>query len=108
MYSFVVDADGDEFNVTVINGLPDGATLESNGGGGEYTFRWMLLGANDAVPVTFLTTDAGGAAAMLSPQVQVCACVNGMCTLGGILNLTTPLIILNCICEGELASHTPD
>ena len=106
MYSFMVEADGDEFNVTVINGLPDGATLEQVGGEGVYIFRWTLQNASDAIPITFLAMNAAGAAAMLSPQVQVCACVNGMCTLDGILDLSTPLVTLNCICEGELAQST--
>ena len=67
------------------------------------TFCWMLRSANDAIPVTFLTVDAGGAAAMLSPWVAgMCLCqwnVHTRC----ILNLNTPFVMLNCIGEGEVA-----
>ena len=54
--------------------------------------------------MTFLAVDDAGAAATLTPQLQVCGCVNGgSCTLDGVFDLaTTTSVIANCICpEGE-------
>ena len=102
VYIFTVKDDRDNFTVTVAGGLPDGATLEDNGAG-RYTFRWLLQTAEN-ISVSFLAVDGGGAAATLTPQVQVCGCVNGgMCTLDGVFNLATATsVIANCICpEGQ-------
>ena len=102
IYIFTVEDEGDNFTVTVAGGLPEGASLENNGAG-SYIFRWVPQTA-DNISVTFLAVDTAGAAATLTPQVQVCGCVNGgICSLDGIFDLVTATsVIANCICpEGK-------
>ena len=99
VYTFTVVDQGD-FTVGVVEGLPQGATLEDNGGG-EYTFRWTLVNTTIINPLGFQAIDGEGAASLLSPQLDMCLCANGgECTLDGVLNTALPVVIMNCYCPG--------
>ena len=101
-YQLRVEDEGDELDVSVEGGLPDGATLTDNGGG-DYSFRWTPAEAIE-YPLTFVAVDGEGASAKLKPQVQVCGCVNGgECTLDGIFNLVmASSVVMNCDCPEGL------
>ena len=105
IYAFTVVDEGN-FTVEVVEGLPQGATLEDNGGG-EYTFRWTLTNTSGSFnPLSFQAVDGEGAASLLSPQLEACLCANGgECTLDGVLDTALPVVILNCNCpEGEFGT----
>ena len=87
----------------VVEGLPQGATLEDNGGG-EYTFRWTLTNTSGSInPLSFMAVDGEGAVSLLSPQLEACLCANGgECTLDGVLDTALSVVIMNWYCtEGE-------
>lgn len=103
IYNFTV-VDGEySFTVEVVGGLPVGAALEDRGGG-MYYFIWNLASVEDVQSAEFLACNTEGACSMLMPQLEVCACMNeGNCSLDGVLNTTTPVVLLNCFCpDGEL------
>ena len=105
VYAFTVVDEGN-FTVEVVEGLPQGATLEDNGGG-EYTFRWTLTSTSGSInPLSFQAVDGEGAASLLSPQLEACLCANGgECTLDGVLDTALPVVIMNCNCpEGEFGT----
>ena len=97
IYSLSVsDPDGDNFTLTPMNELPDDPKLEQTGE--EYLFVWTLLEITN-VTLTFVVTDSKGAATLLSPTVELCACVNdGNCTRDGLL-VNSPTIVMNCRCS---------
>ena len=52
--------------------------------------------------VSFTATDTLNASSLLDPQVLVCACNSGNCTLDGLLDRDSDPLIMNCLCsEGE-------
>ncbi len=94
--------DGDSFSADVAGGVPLGASL-SNEGGGAYVFTWSPASVADVRAINFLITDSGNAVTLLNPQLEVCPCGDdGECTIETVLDRTTPIIIMGCICsEGE-------
>ena len=93
----VSDPDGDNFNLTLTNKLPDNPAIEKRENG-EYLFRWTLLQITNMI-LTFIVTDSKGASATFSPTVELCACVNeGNCTLDGLLT-SNSTIVMGCHCH---------
>ena len=99
IYSLSVsDPNGDNLTLTLMNELPDSPKLEQTAAGEEYLFVWTLLEITN-VTLTFVATDSKGAAALFSPTVELCACVNnGNCTRDGLL-VDSPTIVMNCHCS---------
>lgn len=100
VYTFKV-TDTDALTVEIEGGVPAGSFLLDDGNG-LYTFTWTP----EMIPtrgITFIVTDEGGASAVLSPLVQVCACFNGgQCTLEGVSATLEPIQTLTCLCtEGN-------
>ena len=100
-YQFVAN-DSDTFNLTVLGDL-GGALEQGMDGMHSYTLK---LSAITNSTVSFAAKDTLNASSLLNPQVYVCACENGNCTLEGVLNRNDDPLIMNCICpEGTLVSH---
>ena len=93
--------EGDNFTVSVVGGLPVGASLEETGEG-LYLFTWTLQAViNDSL--IFQAVDSAGASSQLNPQLQICGCVNeGQCTLDGVLDTKLPVIVFKCTCPEGL------
>ena len=93
VYRFMA-TDTDEFTVTHQGDLPN--TLV-NSTSGMYSFT-----VNDSAvtntTVSFVAKDSLNASSLLNPQVLVCACQNGNCTLEGVLNRDADPLIMNCVC----------
>jgi hypothetical protein len=55
-------------------------------------------------PLAFVANDSQGASSIFTPNVEVCACVNGgNCTKDGLLS-SDATIVLNCVCpEGNVS-----
>ncbi len=108
VYTFTVVDKEYSFVVEVVGGLPEGAALERDEKG-MYIFRWNLDSVSNAQTVAFQARNSEGAASLLSPQLEVCACVGGgNCTLDGVLNTTAAFIVMNCDCpNGELLDSLP-
>ena len=83
VYQFTVNDDaGDNFTVEVVGGLPPSSSLTDDGEG-SYTFRWTLQEPTTD-ELSFAAVDSEGAASLLTPTVEVCACKNGgNCTILG-------------------------
>ncbi len=105
IYTFTVVDSAHPFTVEVLKELPAGAVLEEEQG--MYTFRWTLDSVTDIQAVAFQAKNSEGAASLLSPRLEVCACVNeGNCTLDGVLNTTVAVIVMNCDCpNGALSAE---
>ena len=91
-YEFMV-TDTNEFNVTAFGGI---GSLNRNGA--MYT---LTVHENDTslnTTVSFVARDSLNASSMLNPQVLVCACQNGNCTLEEVLNRDADPLIMNCVC----------
>ena len=98
-----VTDDRNQFNVSLIGGLPANATLSSSTEDStEVVFKWF---SQDIVNITltFEAKDDFEAVSVHNVQVQVCACENGgNCTTEGLLSITGSTLILNCQCpEGR-------
>ena len=66
---------------------------------GVFIFRITLPAADSGFTLDITATDDEGASSLFSPQVQICACLNGgNCTIDGILNPTADPLLLRCIC----------
>ena len=92
----VTDPDGDNFTLTIMNDLPNDPKLEQTGE--EHLFIWTLPEITN-VTISFVAVDSKGAAALFSPTVELCACVNnGNCTRDGLL-VDSPTIVMNCHCS---------
>lgn len=91
---------GDNFTLTILEGLPPNSVLES-ADGEEYIFRWNLQQITTD-PLVFIANDSKGASSTFIPIVEICACANGgNCTRDGLLS-NNATVILNCICpEGD-------
>ena len=95
MYNFTVTAT-QQFNITVIGNLQGNLTTY---GGGLYSFSTNYTNAINAT-VTLLANDTLGSASVLTPQLQICGCLNGgICTQGGILDVNQNPLFLNCQCS---------
>ena len=100
--TFNVMDDNNNYNVTVLGGLPDNSTLslKSNDADGvmEYVFKWQLLELVN-VSLLFEAKDDFNAASVLNVQLQICACENGgNCTTDGLFSISGSSILLNCQC----------
>ena len=52
--------------------------------------------------VSFVASDTLNASSLLDPQLLVCACNSGNCTLEGLLDRDSDPLIMNCLCsEGK-------
>ena len=90
----------DNFTLSLLNGLPEDATLEATNEN-EYVFRWTPEQVTYE-PLTFIANDTRGASTLFTPTVQICGCVNGgTCTLDGVSTIDAT-IVLSCVCtEGK-------
>lgn len=91
----------DGYSVEIEGGTPPGGNLTSDGNT-TFTFSWTP----ETVPthaLSFIVTDDLGAASILSPFVQICACFNGgECTEQGVPSTIDNIQSLNCLCtEGK-------
>lgn len=97
IYTFEVNDTGN-FTVMIEGGAPPGGVL-SDDGDGTYTFTWTP----QSIPtreLEFVAIDDIGAATLLSPLVQVCACFNGgECTTEGVPNTDKRIQNLTCLCN---------
>ena len=97
-YEFTAN-DSDEFTLSALGNLP--GTLEQ-GMDGMYLYTVNLSSTTNS-SVSFSATDSLNASSLLNPQVYICACENGNCTLEGVWNRDADPLIMNCICpEGML------
>ena len=96
----VVDP-GDEFSLTVTGGLPQNSVLEEIANG-TFEFKWTLQEITYEALV-FVANDSRGAAALFTPTIEICACVNGgNCTLDGLIT-NNATVLMNCECtEGTI------
>ena len=105
---FNVTDDKNMFELTTVNGLPENATLVSTPQDGytEYLFSWTISSAVTR-SLMFEARDGLNASAVLSVQLQVCACMNSSdCTIEGILDTTVANVQLNCECsEGNFLNY---
>ena len=92
-YQFVAN-DSNAFDLRVLGDLS--GTLE-RGMDGMHSFTLNLSTTTNST-VSFTATDSLNASSLLNPQVYVCACENGNCTLEGVLNRDADPLIMNCIC----------
>ena len=96
--------DNNNYNVSVIGGLPGNSTLSSDGVM-EYVFKWYLVQAVN-VSLMFEAKDNFDAVSVLNVQVQICACENdGNCTVDGLLSISGSSIVLNCQCLEGTTSY---
>lgn len=109
MYSFNA-TDDDEFTVQTMDGVPDNGNLNQMGSELNFTFTIPFANQNLAdFSLGFSAQDSEGAVSSLQPQLRICACVNGNCTIEGIADTGANTIVLNCECpEGQYISlqHT--
>ena len=109
MYSFNA-TDDDEFTVQTMDGVPDNGNLNQMGSELNFTFTIPFASQNLAdFSLGFSAQDSEGAVSSLQPQLRICACVNGNCTIEGIADTGANTIVLNCECpEGQYISlqHT--
>ena len=94
IYQFIAN-DSDAFDLQVLGGLSGSLTEEM---GGMYTFT-VNISTTSNITVSFIATDTLNASTLLNPQVSICACQNGNCTLEGVLNRDADPLIMNCICQ---------
>ena len=92
-YQFTAN-DSDVFNLRVLGDLS--GTLEQ-GMDGMHSYTVNLSNAANFT-VSFAATDSLNASSLLNPQVYVCACQNGNCTLDGVLNRDLNPLTMNCLC----------
>ena len=103
VYHFTVTDVGDTFTVE-LDGILDPNSALNDLGDGTYSFTWTLMEPRE-VSLSFIASDSQGATAVLSPQVQICGCMNnGVCTMTGVANTDGSSILLACECtEGTLS-----
>ena len=98
-----VTDDSNQFNISLIGGLPDNATLsQSTEDSTEFVFKWFPREIIN-ISLIFEAEDNFEAMSIHNVQVQVCACENGgNCTTEGLLSVTGSTLVLNCQCpEGR-------
>ena len=98
-----VTDDSNQFNISLIGGLPDNATLSlSTEDSTEVVFKWFSQEIVN-ISLIFEAEDNFEAVSIHNVQVQVCACENGgNCTTEGLLSVAGSTIVLNCQCpEGK-------
>ena len=91
----------DGYSVVIEGGTPQGGNLTDDGSI-TFTFVWTP----QSIPtrsLTFIVADDLGAATVLSPILEVCACFNGgECTQDGVPSTIEKIHTLNCRCtEGK-------
>ena len=96
--------DDDDFDVVTMDGVPLNGNLVQNGSELSFTFTIQFGMQNLAdFSLGFSATDSEGATSSLQPQLQICACVNGNCTIEGVADTGADTIVLNCECpEGTV------
>ena len=96
--------DDDDFSVSTMDGVPDNGNLVQNGSDLSFTFTIQFGMQNLAdFSLGFSAMDSEGATSSLQPQLQICACVNGNCTIEGVADTGADTIVLNCECpEGTV------
>ncbi|XP_064385849.1 mucin-like protein [Halichondria panicea] len=112
---FNVTDDKGSINVTLVDGLPAGATLLPTPKGDytmEFTFRLELNAIAD-ISLVFLATDELDAGSTLEVQIMICACENnGNCTLEGVVDQSANTVVSNCVCpqgwEGDFCEADVD
>lgn len=106
---FNITDDKNMFNITIIGGLPDGANLmptirESYT---EYLFSWTITSMVTR-SLMFEARDELNASAVLSVQLQICACRNSSdCTIEGIVDTAVENVQLNCECSEGMCVCVP-
>ena len=101
IYNFTIEDMDDNITVGVVGGIPYDATLV--GSKRSYTFSWTISKL-DNMSLTFFAMDSLNAAAILSVQLQICACSNGgNCTLIGLSNRDAQTIVMKCDCSKGLS-----
>ena len=93
MYQFTANDTG-EFSLRVVGNLL-GTLMEDENG--MYTYAVNQPSVSNST-VSFAARDTLNASSLLNPQVYVCACENGNCTLDGVLNRNSDPLVMNCIC----------
>lgn len=103
VYSFNA-TDDDEFTVSTMDGVPANGNLIQMGSELNFTFTIPFARQNLAgFSLGFSAQDSEGAVSSLQPQLRICACVNGNCTIEGIADTGANTIVLNCECpEGTV------
>ncbi|XP_064385332.1 uncharacterized protein LOC135334155 isoform X5 [Halichondria panicea] len=112
---FNVTDDKGIINVTLVDGLPAGATLlpaPIDNFTVEYTLKLQLDTIFD-ISLVFLATDELDSGSTLEVQVVICACVNnGNCTLEGVVDQSASTVVSNCLCpqgwEGDFCEDDVD
>ena len=96
VFTLTVVDPGDEFTLSVVDGLPDNSVLEETANG-TFEFAWTPQEITFE-PLVFVANDSRGAAALFTPTVEICACVNGgNCTLDGLIT-NNATVLMNCEC----------
>ena len=91
--------DDDDFSVSTMDGVPANGNLVQNGSDLSFTFTIPFAMQNLAdFSLGFSAVDSEGATSSLQPQLQICACVNGNCTIEGVTDTGANTIVLNCEC----------
>ena len=106
IYNFtVIDHDGDNYTVhyTAVGTFAN--TSLTDDGDGHYSFKFTVHGGQVDTTLAITAEDSKGAAATLTPILEVCGCINGgNCTLQGLLTIELTTVIMNCECpEGIFA-----
>ena len=96
--------DDDDFSVSTMDRVPDNGNLVQNGSNLSFTFTIQFGMQNLAdFSLGFSAMDSEGATSSLQPQLRICACVNGNCTIEGVADTGADTIVLNCECpEGTV------
>lgn len=94
---YVVDSDGDNFSVGIVDDPLMSSSLIKKSDG-VFEFQLTLREPTD-LSLTFIATDSFNGSSTLSPRLEVCACANGgECSLEGLLNTDAATQVMNCIC----------
>ena len=93
-YQFIAN-DTDKFSLRVVGNL-SGTLMEDENGMYTYTVNQSSVSNST---VSFAARDTLNASSLLNPQVYMCACENGNCTLDGVLNRNSDPLVMNCICH---------
>ena len=98
VYQFTA-SDTDNFTLSAnTGGLPN--TLVK-AGPDMYNFTFDVSAVINST-VSFVASDTLNASSLLDPQLLVCACNSGNCTLEGLLDRDSDPLIMNCLCsEGK-------
>ena len=96
--------DDDDFTVSTMDGVPANGNLVQVGSELSFTFTVPFAMQNLAdFSLGFSAEDSEGATSSLQPQLQICPCVNGNCTIDGVADAGADTIVLNCECpEGTV------